>query len=89
MATIDETTLAGTYTYKSVGTVDTGFGVIKTTLTGKGKASLVAQADGSYLMTLAGTTIKSTATGAGTTQTTSAAIPDLPFTWTPGGTCPS
>ena len=89
VATIDETTLAGTYTYKSVGTVDTGFGVIKTTLTGKGKASLVAQADGSYLMTLAGTTIKSTATGAGTTQTTSAAIPDLPFTWTPGGTCPS
>ncbi len=89
VATIDETTLAGTYTYKSVGKVDTGYGVITTTMTGNGKASLVAQADGSYLMTLAGTTVKSTVTGAGSTQSVNVAIPALPFTWQPGGTCPS
>jgi hypothetical protein len=88
IATLDGTTLAGTYTFKSVGIVNTGYGDLTTTETGTGKASMVAQADGSYLMTIAGTNVTSTVVGAGSTETVTLPIQALQFTWTPGGTCP-
>ena len=89
IATIDGTSLAGTYTYKSVITLDSGFGSIVTTETGSGKASIAKGADGTLTMTMASATMTSTAVGAGTTQTVSLAIPAMDFVWQPGGTCPT
>jgi hypothetical protein len=84
-ATIDGTTLAGTYAYKSKTTTITPLGSIVTTSTGTGAASLVAQPDGSLKMTIGATNVVSTAAG----QSLSIPIPDMFFTWTPGGTCPA
>ena len=84
-ATIDGTTLAGTYAYKSKTTTITPLGSIVTTSTGTGAASIVAQPDGSLKMTIGATSVVSTAAG----QSLSIPIPDMFFTWTPGGTCPT
>ena len=67
----------------------TGFGDIVTTEKGSGKASIVKGADGSLTMTMAGTTVTSTAVGAGTVQSVTLAIPAMDFVWQPGGTCPA
>jgi hypothetical protein len=84
-ATIDGTTLAGTYAYKSKTTTITPLGSIVTTSTGTGAASIVAQPDGSLKMTIGATSVLSTAAG----QSLNVPVPDMFFTWTPGGTCPA
>lgn len=89
IATLDGTTLVGTYTFKSVGTVDTGIGLIVTTQTGTGKVTAVKGADGTVTMTMAGTTVTGTAEGAGTAESVDVAIPPIDFVWQPGGTCPT
>jgi hypothetical protein len=84
-ATIDGTTLAGTYAYKSKTTTITPLGSIVTTSTGTGPASIVAQPDGSLKMTIGATKVRSTANG----QSLDIPVPEMFFTWTPGGTCPA
>jgi hypothetical protein len=84
-ATINGTTLVGTYTYKSV---TKSFPSIVTTITASGRASIAAQPDGTLKMTIFGTTATSTAVGAGTQVTVSVPIPDGSYAWIPGGTCP-
>ena len=92
VATISGTTLQGTYTLKSV---TKSFPGAVTTITGTGRASVVAQTtDGNgYLagtldMTLFGTRVTSTAVGFDTEQTAVIPIPDQHFHWMPGGICP-
>jgi hypothetical protein len=85
VATINGTTLLGTYTYKSV---LNSYPSIVTTGTGQGKASLAVEADGTVLVTLYGTLITNVTKGAGTQVTYSVPIPDAVFTWRTGGTCP-
>lgn len=85
VATINGTTLLGTYTYNSV---TKSFPSFVTTGVGSGRASIVLQTDGTLKMIVFGTTITNTAVGAGTKVTVSVPIPDGNFTWSPGGTCP-
>jgi len=61
---------------------------IVTTGVGSGRASIVAQPDGTLKMTVFGTTITTTVVGAGGEVTVSVPIPDGNFSWSPGGTCP-
>ncbi len=89
IATIDGTSLAGTYTFKSVSTLDAGYGTIVTTVTGTGKASIAKGDDGTLTMTMASSMMKSVAVGAGTTQSVSLAVPAMDFVWQPGGICPT
>ena len=85
VATINGTTLVGTYTYKGVTNSTGGF---VTTTTGNGRASIAAESDGTLNMTIAKTTVTSTAVGAGGEETVKVPIPDQFFTWKSGGTCP-
>jgi hypothetical protein len=85
IATINGTTLVGTYTYKSV---TKSYPSIVTTIVANGHASITAQPDGTLKMTIFGTTATSTAVGAGTEVTVSVPIPDGSYSWSPGGTCP-
>ena len=96
IATLNGTTLLGTYTYKAVTKSYPG---AVTTMTGTGRASIVVQPNdangylaGTVDMTVFGTTITSTAVGFGTQQTAHVPIPDGHFKWSPGAspgaTCP-
>ena len=85
IATLNGTTLLGTYTYTSV---TKSYPSIVTTGVGSGRASIVAQPDGTLKMTVFGTTITTTVVGAGGEVTVSVPIPDGNFSWSPGGTCP-
>lgn len=88
IATINGTTLLGTYTYKAV--LKSYPGAV-TTMTGTGRASIAVQPNdangylaGTVDMTIFGTTITSTAVGFGTSQTVHIPIPDGHFKWSPG-----
>ncbi len=87
IATLDATSLAGPYTYKSVSVLK-GLDIVSTG-TGHGHVTAVIQADGSILMTFGGITADSVTVGAGTEVRLSVPVPAHPFTWAPGGTCPN